>query len=358
MNINRHNYEEHFILYMDNELSSEDRRRVEEFMEQNPDLREEMDTLLQSQLTPDPGVVFSGKQELLKVDGFSPITLLNYDEWLVMYIDGELSPEQNKQVEQFASLYPSVQKELEQFRQVRLQPETIVFPGKETLYRKTAKVRVLEISWRRIAVAAVLLLAITITAVFLMNNRSNREEPVANNPVQQKPAVENAVVNNKINTNEESTVNDKNTTTKKEVNTLPNTIAVKQNSNSQDKKRILTIPEQLKKEVPVVADNSKTNDLPKTSNVADLLNDNTNDVATIKKPTPHVTPPTDQSLITTYAVLKTSVSETNGDETADSKKGGIRGLLRKVTRTFEKTTNINTTDDDRLLVGGLAIKLK
>jgi hypothetical protein len=41
------------------------------------------------------------------------------------------------------------------------------------------------------------------------------------------------------------------------------------------------------------------------------------------------------------------------------KRNGLRGLLRKVTRTFEKNTNISATDDDdRLLVGGLAIKLK
>jgi hypothetical protein len=358
MNINRHNYEEHFILYMDNELGSEDRRRVEEFIDQNPDLREELDILLQSRLTPDPGIVFNGKQELLKVDGFTPITLLNYDEWLVLYIDGELTPEQNIQVEQFASLYPSVQKELEQFRHTRLQPETIVFPGKESLYRHTAKVRILHISWRRIAVAAVLLLAITFAAVFLFNTRSNREEPVAKTPVQQQPAVENAVVNSKINTKEESTVNDRQPTGKKEVSTPANAIAVKQNNNIQDKKRILPVSDPLIKEVPVIADNTKTNDLPKTSNVADLLNENTKDVATIKKSIPPVTPPTGQSFISTYAVLNTSVGETNSDETADSKKGGIRGLLRKVTRTFEKTTNINTTDDDRLLVGGLAIKLK
>ncbi|HET6995220.1 MAG TPA: hypothetical protein VFI06_09585, partial [Chitinophagaceae bacterium] len=36
---------------------------------------------------------------------------------------------------------------------------------------------------------------------------------------------------------------------------------------------------------------------------------------------------------------------------------GLRGFLRKVTRTFEKRTNIKATDDDRLLIAGLAIKM-
>jgi hypothetical protein len=39
MNINRHNYEEFFILYMDNELGSEDRRLVEEFVQKHPEGR-------------------------------------------------------------------------------------------------------------------------------------------------------------------------------------------------------------------------------------------------------------------------------------------------------------------------------
>ena len=48
--------------------------------------------------------------------------------------------------------------------------------------------------------------------------------------------------------------------------------------------------------------------------------------------------------------------ETDGN---DGKKNKLRGFFRKVTRTFEKRTNIDPTDqDNRLLVGSLAIKLK
>ena len=50
-----------------------------------------------------------------------------------------------------------------------------------------------------------------------------------------------------------------------------------------------------------------------------------------------------------------AVTETDED---DGRKNKLRGFFRKVTRTFEKRTNIDPTDnDDRLLVGGLAIKL-
>jgi hypothetical protein len=46
------------------------------------------------------------------------------------------------------------------------------------------------------------------------------------------------------------------------------------------------------------------------------------------------------------------------DENPTGKKNKLRGFFRKVTRTFEKNTNIQATDDeDRLLLGGLAIRL-
>jgi hypothetical protein len=65
MNISRHNYEEFFILYLDNELSIAERRMVEDFAEKNPDLKEEMDVLLQSKLVPNQNIIFKGKNELL-----------------------------------------------------------------------------------------------------------------------------------------------------------------------------------------------------------------------------------------------------------------------------------------------------
>jgi len=179
MNINRHNYEEYFILYMDNELNSAERRMLEIFVQHNPDLEDELEVLLQSKLVPDNTIVFDGKEELLKMADSSAIDLTNYEEWLTLYIDNELSPEQKKQVESFIALHPQVQQEVSLLQKAKLQSEEIVFPYKESLYRRTEKVRVIQINWRRIAIAAILLLALSTTVIFVINNNKQPKSGLA-----------------------------------------------------------------------------------------------------------------------------------------------------------------------------------
>lgn len=64
--ITRHNYEELFLLYLDNELSPAERQSVEVFVKENPDLVEEMSALQQCRLTPDDEVSFGNLEPLLK----------------------------------------------------------------------------------------------------------------------------------------------------------------------------------------------------------------------------------------------------------------------------------------------------
>ena len=378
MNINRHNYEEYFILYMDNELSSDERRMVETFVQNHPDLKEELDILLQYKLTPDSNIVFEGKEELMKVKGESPVTLSNYEEWLVLYMDNELTADQRKTVEQFIVVNPAVKKEVDLLLQTQLQPETIVFANKDVLYRREEKVR--PILWWR-AAAALLILALGITSVILFNKKGNtgKEEIVATPGTEQKTTKENAVATNEKSSNKKVKEENKQVPVLVISNSVENAVAATlQSANTTTDKKNNIVPVKandnivtpIKKNEEVMANNDKpTNNLPQTSQNRHVVNnDASNAIAnvTIPKEINNSNTSLTKSDVTTKepqsSDIRTASLTSNADDAdfdqPNGKKSKLRGFFRKVTRTFEKRTNIDPTEDDKLLVGGLAIRLK
>lgn len=152
--INRHNYETYFLLWVDGELSSEEKVAVERFVAENPDLAEELALLQSTQLHQDETLVFKGKEILYKREG-QDISLNNYEEWFLLYTDNELSEEQKMQVELFVLQHPDLQREFEYLQQTRLPEENWVFANKEILYRRTtARPPLLYMRWMRYAAAA------------------------------------------------------------------------------------------------------------------------------------------------------------------------------------------------------------
>jgi hypothetical protein len=65
MTINRNNYEEYFLLYVDRELGRDEQVMVEDYVRLNPDLEREFNLLKQTTAIP-PVMVFEGKEALLK----------------------------------------------------------------------------------------------------------------------------------------------------------------------------------------------------------------------------------------------------------------------------------------------------
>lgn len=354
---------------MDNELSSDDRRRVEEFIQKNPDLKEELDILFQYTMTPDTNIVFKDKEELMKPAGASlAIHLANYEEWMVMYLDGELNSEQQKEVEQFIQQHPQVKEDFAILQKTKLQPETIAFPGKESLYRRTEKVKIITFNWRRLAVAAVLLIAISTTALLVFNKKSTEPgKGVAKNPGnEQKQNLADPVTAEKEKT---PAIN---------APVIANTVAIapgnknqtitaattKKNPVASGKNQPVIAPVLIKKEEPIFVDNNQrpSNNLPQPLNPARLNEDasskaiaNTNIPKEINTPRESLTiAPVTNPVAKTSANSNPDVIFASLEEGSKNKKS--RGFFRKIARTFQKNTN--TADEDRLLVGGLSIKLK
>src|SRR5947207_365732 len=167
MKINRHNYEEYFLLYIDNELSVEQKENVQLFVKENPDLEEELIMLQQSRLIPDDSIVFHDKHLLTKEANNVLIDLSNYEQWLILYVDKELREEDKARVEKFAAEHPHVQQQLSLFQQTQLPQEKIVFTNKKVLYR-TQKPRVISMWWK-IAAAAMLIVAAGMTTYSVLH---------------------------------------------------------------------------------------------------------------------------------------------------------------------------------------------
>ncbi|MBK6937073.1 MAG: hypothetical protein IPH18_09470 [Chitinophagaceae bacterium] len=376
MNINRHNYEEYFILYLDNELSDEERLMVEDFVQQQPDLKEELAMLLHYKLEPDTSVTFQNKEDLMKHNGETPVTHSNYQEWLLLYTYNELSVQQKEMVEDFAVSHPEVKEELALLLKTRLQPETVLFNNKELLYRQETKVRPLFGRWYRIA-AAVLVLALGLTTLIIVNNNREQKASVAvqnpkqtqdsnsasQNPGTQEPvAAVNEIADSNSNTRE-NTNNEKSVLNPVYKQAAPDqsTYAVTAN-NALPKQNIQPKPVESKNE-QVLADinnKKKDNNLPKPAYNPNVIKEENNIIA--KTDAPKIN---DNNILTGTPVTETTVQPSDfvqasyPAEDNNGKKNKLRGFLRKVTRTFEKRTNIDPTNDDgKIYVANFSIRTK
>jgi len=368
MNINRNNYEEYFILYMDNELGNDDRRQVEDFIQKHPDLKEELELLLQYKMAPDTTIVFPEKKELIMSQSKSGITLENYEEWLVLYMDNELTAEQKITVDQFVTNHPSIKSELTLLQKTQLQPDKIIFTDKELLYRRTADRPVVIMRWWKVAAAAMLVLAISITAIIMLNKKSPADKDIVTVPkIEQKtdketPAANNNEVEKK---NEQSVIANAVHPAESQILNQTNSNVVVKHTNTIIKK----LPENLpivKKEEPIIVNNNQqpSNNLPKPMNNPNVNTATNNVIASnnlpkeIIKPNQSIADPVTINTNQPSQVVYNSSARDNELNQSGGKKSKLRGFLRKVVRTFEKTTNIDpANDDDRILVGGLAFKL-
>src|SRR5581483_5655371 len=160
--VTRENYEAYFVMYIDNELTPAQRKAVDYFIQQNPDLEEELVMLKQSILRPNEKIVFTHIEQLLKNTAAQGlVNENNYEEYFVLYGDDELTTEQKIKVEQFVVKHPQYAQEFELIQQARLVPDTITFPDKTYLFRtEEDDNRVIAFPWWRISAAAVALLVI------------------------------------------------------------------------------------------------------------------------------------------------------------------------------------------------------
>ena len=155
MNIDINNYEEYFLLYIDNELSKQERTAVEIFIRENEEFRGAFEMLKKTVCIPENEISISDKSFLFRKEP-EWINTGNYEEIFVLYHDGELTGEQKMETDRFLQSHPGLASEFELLGKVKLEPETdLIFKDKKSLYRKEKHGRVIPLIIYRSLAAAV-----------------------------------------------------------------------------------------------------------------------------------------------------------------------------------------------------------
>ena len=383
--ITRDNYEEFFLLYVDNELPEDKRRLVERWVADNPDLEEEWQALLQCRLDPeaDERVVFTNKEALLKRGED------HYEENLLLYIDGELDEKGRRAVEELARLDASKQQELERLRlTVSVADPAVVFPDKESLYRKPSGRRIVLAAWWRIAAAAIVLGAVGLLVLQPWHREGMRGGIVRTTDVPQggekkndSPAVTPATARALHST--EAGIPDK---------PGARVVGVASGHEKKDGDRLLVkdaargtkivkgapqekeivpqtgtaLQEALRpaprEEETVAAVIGKPNGVQETR-MEKVTHPADNAIGAVAFTEESI--PKDKSSFATQELLARATTEASDNANSDidtepvsPKKNKLRGIFRKVTRTFEKTADRGEDGQRKILIGSFQFALK
>lgn len=175
MNITRDNYEIFFLDYLEGHLEESLIDPFLDFLEQNPDLKEELQ-LFENVHLPQESIAFPGKKQLYRL---SPEEREAFDLKAVALMEGDLKKAERRLLEAYLEKHPELKKEAALFEKTRLiADKSILFPDKEKLYRRTKTV--LWVTWLA-RVAAVVLLFWGIHALYL--NEINQPSQVGRKEV-------------------------------------------------------------------------------------------------------------------------------------------------------------------------------
>lgn len=170
MKPDRSNYEIWLIDWLDGNLDEARTEQLMAFLDENPDLREEADSLSLPRIVPEdrPSI---GKNNLKKSPKDLPLSQIEYLS--VAYLENDLSDEQIKDLNKNIAVNPDSRSLFKTIQKTRLTPGDYKFSHKNRLLRKTLAERILRISLVGLSAAA----AVTFLVVsFLALPRTLRTE--------------------------------------------------------------------------------------------------------------------------------------------------------------------------------------
>jgi hypothetical protein len=151
MKPDRSNYELWLIDWLDGNLDEVRTRQLMDFLDENPDLKEEADSLSMSSLEPDKNASFL-KKGLKKTASDLPLSQVEYLS--IAYLENDLSRDRQKDLEENISKNPESRKLFEAIQKTRLKPQEHSFVNKRILLKKTPAQKVFRLSVAALSAAA------------------------------------------------------------------------------------------------------------------------------------------------------------------------------------------------------------
>lgn len=164
--ITRENYEVYYIDFLDGNLSEEMESAFLSFLEANPDLQLEEDL---PALNPSTESLSAFEKQLLKKEEKKPlnISLETIEYALVAQLEGQLTKDEEKNLQLWLLNHPTYQKEQAIYAKTILAPSMISFENKNDLYQHT---RIIPLWLSTSAAAASIALIVGISALYAPGN--------------------------------------------------------------------------------------------------------------------------------------------------------------------------------------------
>lgn len=170
MKITRDNYEEFLVDYWDNTLPEHTRVALESFLNDNPDIRTEMDGADQMVL-PSRDIAFEAKKNLFSIPTSEPI-LSDTEALLVAELEGDLDSEQKASLAELKRQNPALIEQAKLFALTKIRPDfSIRYPDKHKI-----KQNKISLFWAVGAVAAVLTLGLMVRNVVVSSDATQQAQ--------------------------------------------------------------------------------------------------------------------------------------------------------------------------------------
>ena len=182
--IKRDNYEQFFIDYLDGVLTPSEKNQLMAFLIANPDLKEELEELKNTQIRPDNNS-FNKKSALKRTPVISLNQDTNFDELCIARIEGDLNISSINEFDSLIEENADFKTQFSLFEKTILHPEPAIVFQKKSQLKKSVFIRSLKtVYFQYLSVAASIALLFALT--FLMpksfqKDQKNNYELVSSN---------------------------------------------------------------------------------------------------------------------------------------------------------------------------------